>query len=62
MRNNILFFYRQNKKQYLPQFKIILNNKTMMNSKYTWAILGIVAGLMLAEYRAKKGKTAIFIK
>jgi hypothetical protein len=33
-----------------------------MNSKYTWAILGIIAGLMLAEYRAKKGKTAIFIK
>jgi hypothetical protein len=34
----------------------------MMNSKYTWAIIGIIAGLMFAEYRAKQGKTGIFIK
>jgi hypothetical protein len=62
MRNNILFFYRANKIKYLPQFKIILNNKTMMSNKYTWLVIGLLAGLMVAEYRAKKGKTAIFIK
>lgn len=62
MRNNILFFYPQNKIKYLPQFKIILNNKTMMSNKYTWLVIGLLAGLMVAEYRTKKGKTAIFIK
>jgi len=34
----------------------------MMNSKYTWAIIGLLVGVMIAEYRAKNGKTAIFIK
>jgi len=62
MRSKIKFFYLTNKKQYLPQFKTILNNKIMMSNKYTWLVIGLLAGLMFAEYRAKQGKTAIFIK
>jgi hypothetical protein len=34
----------------------------MMNNKYTWLVIGLLAGLMVSEYRTKKGKTAIFIK
>jgi hypothetical protein len=34
-----------------------------MSNKYnTWLVIGLLAGLMFAEYRAKQGKTAIFIK
>lgn len=34
----------------------------MLSNKYTWLVIGLLAGLMFAEYRAKQGKTAIFIK
>lgn len=34
----------------------------MMNNKYTWLVIGLLAGLMVAEFRAKKGKAPIFIK
>lgn len=34
----------------------------MMNNKYTWLVIGLLVGVMIAEYRAKKGKTALFIK